>query len=814
MFRRTLFILLTFLSFNFYGQIQSPKSFLGYELGERFSRHHQVVDYFKHLEENSNQIQLIPYGQTNEGRLLQLAVISSKENMEKLETIRTTHLQNSGSVQGPKNDDVAVVWLSYNVHGNESSSTEASMKTAHALLTKHADWLENTVVIIDPCINPDGRDRYVNFYKQSRSMPYDSNRNTREHDEPWHNGRTNHYIFDLNRDWAWLTQVESQQRLKQFNRWLPHIHVDFHEQGINSPYYFAPAAEPLHEVITDFQKEFQDILGKNHASYFDKEGWFYFTKQRFDILYPSYGDSYPMYLGAIGMTYEQAGGGVAGLGIDNDENIELTLKDRIEHHFTTGISTVEMGVKHKTRLNKNYQDYYSNSNMKYKNFVLEGDEDQLNALAQFFDQHQIQTKRLAKNSNIKGFDYQLQKNTSTSFSKNALVVPTDQVKGKMAQILLEPNTKLNDSVTYDITAWSLAYAYGLKTNATKENVETTFPENREVTDLQISESSYGYALPYNSFEDSKFLAALLKAGIGVRVNTVPITNSGKKWNEGSLFVLKGDNLKLENYTAQLSTLAKEHQKQLHPIQTGYSQQGPDLGASELQLISAPRVAVLQSERTSPYRYGEVWHFFEQQLNYPISQVKENRLERLLPNLDVLIIPGGYYSKWSNTATEKKLMEWIRKGGKLIALSQALNLFADTEEFQLKKKKAPEHNTTDVPYAELERHAISEITTGSIFEADLDKTHPLSFGIERYYTLKLDADAYDLLENEGNALILNSEVKPIAGFIGQQVKELQKKSLLFGEESLGRGSVVYLVDNVLFRGFWYSGKQLFSNAVFF
>ena len=344
------------------------------------------------------------------------------------------------------------------------------MKTAHALLTKYKDWLQDTVIILDPCINPDGRDRYVNFYKQHRSFPYDDNRHAREHNESWHNGRTNHYIFDLNRDWAWLTQVESQQRLTQYNQWLPHIHVDFHEQGINSPYYFAPAAEPLHEVITDFQKEFQDALGKNHARYFDKEGWFYFTKQHFDILYPSYGDSYPMYLGAIGMTYEQAGGGVAGLGVQNDENIELTLKDRIKHHYTTGISTVEMAVKNRIKLNKNYQEYYSDKDLKYKNFILEGNQDQMNALAQFFKKHNIESTRLAKNSSVRGFDYQSQKNGSTSFSKNALVISTDQTKGKMAHILLEPNTKLNDSLTYDITAWSLAYAYGLKANATQENV--------------------------------------------------------------------------------------------------------------------------------------------------------------------------------------------------------------------------------------------------------------------------------------------------------------------------------------------------------
>ena len=188
---------------------------------------------------------------------MQLIFISNPENLKNIEDIRTTHLLDSNSIIGTRKNDKVIVWLSYGVHGNESSSTEASMETAYALITKHQSWLEDTIVILDPCINPDGRDRYVNFFNQSKSKPYDTNRFTREHEEPWHSGRTNHYIFDLNRDWAWLTQIESQQRIKQYNRWLPHIHVDFHEQGINSPYYFAPAAEPLHEVITDYQKDFQ-----------------------------------------------------------------------------------------------------------------------------------------------------------------------------------------------------------------------------------------------------------------------------------------------------------------------------------------------------------------------------------------------------------------------------------------------------------------------------------------------------------------------------------------------------------------------------
>ena len=814
MFNRILsLILISFLT-GLKGQIQSPADFFGYELGDNFSRHHQVVDYFQHLEQSSFQIKLVPYGKTNEGRLLQLVFISDSENLKNIEDIRTAHLQDSNNIIGPKKNNKVIVWLSYSVHGNESSSTEASMETAYTLVTKNQEWLKDTIVILDPCINPDGRDRYVNFYNQSKSMPYDTNRNTREHEEPWHSGRTNHYIFDLNRDWAWLTQIESQQRIKQYNNWLPHIHVDFHEQGINSPYYFAPAAEPLHEVITEFQKNFQDDLGRNHAKYFDKKGWFYFTKQQFDILYPSYGDSYPMYLGSIGMTYEQAGGGIAGLSINNDENVELTLKDRIKHHHTTGISTVEMAVKKKTQLIENYKAFFSDKKLTYRNFILEGNEDDLNALSEFFDKHKIKSERLLKNTSVRGFDYQKQKNTITTFSKNALVVPTNQTKGKMAHVLLEPNTKLNDSLTYDITAWSLPYAYGLKANATQESLKTIPYEVIKVKIDQTDIGAYGYGLPYKSFRDSKFLAALLKERLGVRINIIPITNSGRNWKEGSMFILKGDNLKNKNFTSTLDKLAKEHNRIIYPIQTGYSDKGPDLGADELKLIKSPRVGVFKNDFTSSYRYGEVWHFFEQELEYPLMQVNQNSLEKMLSYIDILIIPGGTYRKWSNSRTEKKVYEWLNKGGKIVAISSALNLFANTDDFNLKKKENPSQDNTMVPYSKLERSEISKITTGSIYEASIDETHPLGYGISSYYTLKLDADAYSLLEDEGNAFTLDPRIEPLAGFVGYLVKENQKSSLLFGQEIHGEGKLVYLVDNMLFRGFWYSGKQVFSNAIFF
>ncbi|MDA0378333.1 MAG: M14 family zinc carboxypeptidase, partial [Bacteroidetes bacterium] len=237
----------------------TPDAFLGYQLGERFTPHHRIVAYFEEVAEQSDRVQLTTYGQTNEGRPLMLAFISSPANLARLEEIREANLRRARLIDGTPGDDrTAIVWLSYNVHGNESNSSEAAMATLHRLAdpanAEAAGWLEHTVVIIDPLINPDGRDRYVNWYNQVVGMQMDADPVAAEHDEPWPGGRANHYLFDLNRDWSWQTQVETRQRIPELLSWMPHVHVDFHEQGVNSPYYFAPAAEPQHEEVTPWQR--------------------------------------------------------------------------------------------------------------------------------------------------------------------------------------------------------------------------------------------------------------------------------------------------------------------------------------------------------------------------------------------------------------------------------------------------------------------------------------------------------------------------------------------------------------------------------
>ena len=378
-----------FLSGSVISQAEfDAKTLLGHSIGSDFSTHDQVVDYFQALHKAyPKRTFLESYGETNEGRLLQLVFIGSETLISNLDEIRNNH-QNKDEA-----DDVPIVWLSYNVHGNESSGTEAAMETALVLLKDKKEWLDSVLIIIDPCLNPDGRDRYVNYYKQYASVKRNPKVISMEHQEPWPGGRYNHYLFDLNRDWAWLTQVESQQRIKKYNQWMPHVHVDVHEQGINENYYFPPAAEPYHEIITDWQREFQEHIGANHAGYFDANNWLYFSKEIFDLLYPSYGDTYPMYNGAIGMTYEQAGSSRAGSSVIIANGDTLTLNDRVAHHVTASLSTVEVAFRHKEQLISEFQNFNKDFPYTYQSYVLSGDSYKINSLCNLLALHDIEVRK-------------------------------------------------------------------------------------------------------------------------------------------------------------------------------------------------------------------------------------------------------------------------------------------------------------------------------------------------------------------------------------------------------------------------------------
>lgn len=798
------------LTFNFSAQLQSPEQFLGYPLGSYFSRHHQVTDYFRQLEKNGNgMIKVQSYGKTSENRELIVAFISSQENMQRLEEIRKNH-------ENGTSENVSIVWLSYNVHGNESAGTEASLLTAYELLTEKKEWLKNTVVIMDPCINPDGRDRYVNWYSQQMNTPFNLHVSSAEHDEPWPSGRPNHYLFDLNRDWAWLTQTESQQRIAVYNRWLPHVHVDFHEQGMNDPYYFAPAAEPYHEVITKWQREFQNGVGRNNAKYFDQNGWFYFTREIFDLLYPSYGDTYPTYTGAIGMTYEQGGSGSAGLGVITEEGDTLTLLDRLIHHHVSGLSTVEYASLQKDKLIEEFKKFNNSKNYKYKSYVVGGNPEKLSTLQALLDRHEI--KYLYGNgASVKGFDYESGKEATMKSHEGQLIISTQQKKGTLVNVLFEPTTYLSDSLTYDITAWSLPYAFGLECIASTAPVPGKAERTSQKSAL-TDEKVYAYLLRWDSMKDAMALSELLQNGVKVRYAEQAFSFGAEKYAPGTLIIVMGENDPLKA-PSLLKTLANKYGLQINSTNTGMVDTGKDFGSSSVKLIEKKKIGLITGENTSSLNVGEVWHFFEKELKYPVQLMDASSInEEVLHSLDVLIVPEGWYGDLSGS-----LKTWVINGGRVIAIGEALAMFTTEQGFSLKAKsnnKSNEenkdrHEHAHIAYSQQEREAVKDMITGAIFKCKVETSNPLAFGYnDNYFTLKLSANAYEWMEKGGNVVYLEKEAKPVAGFAGSKAILKQPESLIIGQESMGSGSLVYMVDNPLFRGFWENGKLFFVNALFF
>ncbi|HEV3415113.1 MAG TPA: M14 metallopeptidase family protein [Puia sp.] len=835
-------------------EVPSPQHFLGYALGSRFTTHDRIVAYFREVaREAPDRMLLKEYGRTYEGRPLLLAYIASPENLKRLEAIRLNNLRLAGVLRDGVAEDESgpvIVWLSYNVHGNEPASSEAAMKTLFELVGGGtgdevramgggpAVWLKNTVVVIDPCINPDGRDRYVNWYNGVVGMQPNPNPQAREHREPWPHGRVNHYNFDLNRDWAWQTQVETQARLSQFNDWLPQVHVDYHEQGYNAPYYFAPAAEPYHEVITPWQREFQIMIGKNNAKYFDRHGWLFFTKQEFDLFYPSYGDTYPTYNGAVGMTYEQGGIG-AGLAVLTNDGDTLRLADRLEHHYITGLSTIEISSQHAAQLLKQFHTYFAdaveNPTGEFKAYYIRSDStgDRLKRLKQLLDRNRIQWG-VAPAATYLGLNYETGRMSQFRAAEGDIVINANQPKSNLLRVLFERQSRISDSITYDITAWSVPFVYGLQAYGLSSYVAVQKPGDGSVTaeGMENPDTTYAYAVRWTGLNSARFLSLLLQSGVKVRYAERPFQSGGKSFDRGTLLIAHTGNghLGREFWTRELGQMIRETGVSAGPIASGFVEKGADLGSDLVRMVHPPRVAMLTGDQVNSQDAGEVWHLFEQELHYPITLLNATEVRQISwKNFDVLILPNGSYrGVLEDKNVADGLKSWVREGGRLIAMQDAVMQLAKgewgirekAEGNGTGKEEDKDDNAGKVDYSLLRRYSdrqreeVVNSVPGAIYRVELDNTYPLAFGYpDHYYTLKQDLNVYEFFKEGGWNVGVIRKDNYVSGFSGNKAKEHLKDGLIFGVQDFGRGKVVYMADDPLFRSFWENGKLFVCNAVF-
>jgi hypothetical protein len=824
------------------GPLLTPEQFLGYKLGAQFTPHAELLRYVAHITAHApGRMKLVRYGSTYEKRPLEVVQIASAETFGRLEDVRHNNLRLAGLESGSAQRQMpGVCWLSYNVHGNEAVSSEAVMQVLYDLANPQdqqmQDWLKNTVVIIDPCINPDGHDRYVNWYNRVRNQSVNAGPDSWEHHEPWPGGRYNHYYFDLNRDWAWQTQQETKQRIALYNQWLPEVHADFHEMGPNNTYYFSPAAKPYHADLTAWQRKFQGVLGDYNKVVFDKNNWLYFTREVYDLYAPTYGDTWPSFNGAIGMTYEQGGGGPAGVAYARLDGDTLTLAQRIAHHHAASRATIQATAERHDDLVREFQSYFANAASKpqgeFKSYVMAAGNDpgQLRAFTQYLDRNQIRYGYAPKRTKTRGFNYTTGKTGDVTIEPRDVVISMYQPKSTLVKVLFEPKSQLEDSLTYDITSWALPYAFGLKSYAVAGRLDASAgaPATASVKGSAAStaERPYAYLARWNSLQDVRFLSRLLQQKVKVRYAEKAFESEGQQYAPGTLIITRTGN---EGLGARFDQLVRAQADSagttVMAVKSGFSTSGRDLGSSSVHFVKQPNVAVVAGLGVDATAFGEVWHFFEQQLGYPLTVLGTDYLSRVsLNKYDVLILPNGGYADVYNDRNLESLKAWVRDGGRLIALEGAAKFLSGKKDFLLKPKTA---DSTAIKkelkanpyrllrrYGDAEREEAEDAVQGSIYRVQLDNTHPLAFGYgDTYFALVRNPLNYSFLGKGGWNVGVIKKDSYSAGFTGTKARKELSDTFVVGTQDLGRGSVVYLGDNPLFRAFWQGGKLMFGNAVF-
>jgi hypothetical protein len=542
------------------------------------------------------------------------------------------------------------------------------------------------------------------------------------------------------------------------------------------------------------------------------------------LFYPSYGDTYPIFNGAIGMTYEQAGHGMAGLAIALGKDDTLKLSDRVAHHFTTSMSTIEVAAANYKNLTSAFSKYFDDGNNglvgDYKTYIIPAaDAGKMEPLIQLFKNNKIQYRYASGTGSTKAHNFFTGKDEVYNLKKNDLLIASAQPKAALVKVLFEPVSKLSDSATYDITAWALPYVYGLQGYASKDKIAGTLPTETATLAADIKESNYGYLVNYNSFQDGKLLAALLKRNIKLRFAEKDFVYNGERFAKGTLVILTHAN---QDKMADFLQVAKELRNKVTPVSSGFMESGFDFGSDKLHLIKKPQVALVTGSQSSENAAGEIWHLFDQELHYPVTLINaEDIANTNLKDYDVLIFPNGNYKILKDKEAVADLKKWVGRGGRLITLENAAFALSAMDELLEAKKEDDKKDEDDKnnPYAKLkkyenrERDDIVNNVPGAIYKVDLDNSHPLAFGYPAtYYSLKLSNKIFEFAADSWNVGVIKKE-KNIAGFVGSAARQQLVDGTVIAVSPLGAGNIIYFADDPIYRSFWENGKLMFVNAVF-
>lgn len=814
--------------------IPSPEQAFGLPMGMRFTQHHRILRYFEELTRRSNLITVAPIGESYEGRPLVLATITSPRNHAALATIKANALtiaNGEGDINAIARQMPVIVWLAFGVHGNESSSAEAAMWVAHTLVSDPniVRALDNVVIVLDPLENPDGRERYVTWFQRTMGLNPNPNPDAFEHQEPWPGGRFNHYLIDMNRDWAWMSQQETQARVAAYQQWMPQVFVDFHEMSAQSSYFFPPDAKPINANLPKSVEHWLEVFGRANAAEFSQRGWQFFVGERFDLFYPGYGDSWPALLGAIGMTYEMAGGGRAGSEIEREDGTILTLADRVQRHYTTAIATVRTAAQNREQLLRYTHEAARTQIESGKNtFLIVPGSPNFQALLSLLARQGVRIDMLSAPLTLRGTRIDRNAAESRTFPTGTAVISTKQARGALANTLLEKNPVLDKGFLdeqrakaeadepddfYDLTTWSLPLAMNV------EGWLAAAPVTAPMTPFQIDPpaafraGAYGYLV--DGFDPNlyRFAGRLVEANIRFNVAASAIDAGDRTFTRGTIVILKGANAK--ELDTQLQAIVSETKVAITPLESGWLGD-TSFGAEKIRHVKHPNIGLVGGPGSDPTSFGMLWHTLDIDTPIPHTVLSAESLRNLdLTDYEVLIFPDGNFADRLGKSGVDKIKRWVSDGGTLVAIKGAHAFLRekDVEISKLKPWEAPKKKEGET--ATDERYNDYRIP-GSAFRTTMNERSFLTFGVPRAPAVLVEgSNAFlPLAHRIDNILTIDSKEPLISGVAWPESLERIKGSVYVTSEKSGRGQVITFADDPHFRLFWRGTLPIFLNAVLY
>ncbi len=807
--------------------IPTPQEVLGFEVGEWHVRHDQQLRYMETLAKLSPRMKIDTLGYSHELRPIVHLTVSSPENLTQIEKIRSEHVKlfSGEKTERSPEEMPMVLWMGYSIHGNEPSGGNAALLVAYHLAAAQGkeieDKLANMVILLDPCYNPDGFNRFASWANMHKGIKVvNTDPNSREHNEVWPRGRTNHYWFDLNRDWLLVRHPESQARIAQFHRWKPNLLTDHHEMGTNSTFFFQPGVPSRNHPLTpEATFDLHNELATYHAKALDEIGSLYYSKESFDDFYYGKGSTYPDINGAVGILFEQASS--RGHAQTRNDGTLLTFPFTIRNQFRTSLSTIQGAYEMRESFLKHQAEFYRSAKQEakadpVKAYIFSAPEDNRRAaeLAGLINQHDIEIYR-PKNEFSSGVE--------SYKPEDSFIIPLDQAQYRLIKAMFERRTTFTDSLFYDVSAWTLPLAFNLQDAELNAGELRAAGLAERLSSIEYyegkifgDEEPYAYVFGWENYYAPRLLNQLMQAGLKLKVaNKAFRTAEGQEFRVGTILLpVVGQNLSASEIRTLLQTGAKENSVDIYGLSTGHTT-GVNLGSNSFSYIKPKKILLMTGDNVSSYEAGEVWHLLDQRYEIDATHLETHDFSRVnLSDYDVIIMPNGNYSVIS--AHTAKISSWLSEGGTIVAWKSALNWLNTQGLASFDFKRRSQTQASDLPYAGRSNRSGAQVIGGAIMEAEFDLSHPLAYGYISE-SIPLFKNSSLMLQPSSRPYVnplIYSEKPLLSGYLSEANAKALSGAAAAQIVKRGRGRIVALADNPNFRAFWYGTNRLMINGIYF